>query len=270
MLVAAVFFPFLLIPACAQTRQRDTGPEPELAPLLEAARAATETTLLPGLGYRVVTLSGADVTIHVFAFDADGFDLRTVQQTRQSGDHVADILDRFGGVFVINGGFFEKDADGRLSPSGLLVIDGVEITPEHGRAGSGILHAGANGIAIDYRADAPAADRLASAVQVGPVLVDAGGKVGIRSQGVRDRRSAICLGAGKIIAVVVDGNGLSLLRLAEFLAAAEAAGGVGCDIALNLDGGPSTQAMFRGGGREIAISGGSTVQNAVVLSIHPQ
>ncbi|MCB1486149.1 MAG: phosphodiester glycosidase family protein [Bauldia sp.] len=268
-LVAAIFFPFLLIPACAQPRQRDAGPDPDLAPLLTAAKAAGETTLLPGLAYRVVALPDANVTIHAFVFDADRFNLRTTPQVQETGDNVADLLDRPEDVFIVNGGFFERDDDGRLSPSGLLVVDGAEITPQHERAGSGVLHAGSDGVAIDYRADAPASDRLASAVQVGPVLVDPGGKVGIRSQGVRDRRSAICLRPGKIVAVVVDGDGLSLLRLAEFLAAASADGGLGCDIAINLDGGPSTQALFRSGDRVIGIPGGSTIQNAVVLSIHP-
>ena len=70
--------------------------------------------------------------------------------------------------------------------------------------------------------------------------------------------------------MVVDGDGLSLLRLAELLAAPTRDGGIGCDVAINLDGGPSTQAIWRGAGREILIPGGSTVQNAIVLSRLPQ
>ena len=105
-------------------------------------------------------------------------------------------------------------------------------------------------------------------MQVGPILVDPGGKVGIyTNQGDRRRRSAICLRPGEVVAIVVDGDGLSLFQLANLLAIPIEKGGVGCDAAINLDGGPSTQAIYRGGGRRIAIDGESTVQNALVVSV---
>jgi hypothetical protein len=62
--------------------------------------------------------------------------------------------------------------------------------------------------------------------------------------------------------IAVEG-GLSLFQLATLLAAPE---GVGCDVALNLDGGPSTQALFRAGGRRIAVEGGWPVANALIVS----
>src|SRR5262245_23966030 len=81
-----------------------------------------------------------------------------------------------------------------------------------------------------------------AAVQVGPLVVDPGGKNGIvRNDLDRQRRSAICLlPDGLTVIVLVDG-GLSLHELGEVLASPEVDGGFGCDRALNLDGGPSTQ-----------------------------
>jgi hypothetical protein len=275
LLPKACLFGFLVLVlvaplAVAGTPTPDGKPEPELPRLLASARTGETTELLPGLEYRLMVLPADGLAIHTFAFDLGRFGLRTAQQKDETGDHAADFLRRPEDVFAIDGGFFERDDGGRLSPSGLLVVEGVEVAPEHERAGSGILHVDETGVSIAYRAEAPPAGTLASAVQVGPVLVDPGGQVGIRSPGVRDRRSAICLRPGEIVAIVVDGDGLSLLRLAEFLAAATTDGGVGCDIAINLDGGPSTQAIYRGAGPEIVIPGKSTVQNAVVLSILPQ
>jgi len=242
-------------------------PEPDLSLLLESGKAARAARLIAGLDYRLISVPAFGLKIHAFAFDRRRFNLRTVQQTKETGSRAADFLERPGDIFAIDGGFFEKDDQGRLSPSGLLVVDGAQVAPEHERAGSGVLHVGNGGVAIAYRTKAPPLSAMESAVQVGPILVDPGGKVGIyTSQGDRRRRSAICLRPGDVVAVVVDGDGLSLFQLANLLAIPVEKGGVGCDVAINLDGGPSTQAIYRGG-RTIEIDGESTVQNALVVSV---
>ncbi len=243
-------------------------PEPDLSLLLETSKAARAAPLIAGLDYRLISVPAFGLTIYAFAFDERRFHLRTVQQTEETGNRAADFLKRPEDIFAIDGGFFEKDDQGRLSPSGLLVIDGAEVAPEHDRAGSGVLHVGNGDVAIAYRAKAPPPSAMDSAVQVGPILVDPGGKVGIyTNQGDRRRRSAICLRPGEMVAVVVGGDGLSLFQFANLLAIPVERGGVGCDVAINLDGGPSTQAIYRGGGRIIEIDGESTVQNALVVSV---
>ena len=94
---------------------------------------------------------------------------------------------------------------------------------------------------------------LQSAVQCGPLLVDPGGRMGIRRNDFdRQNRTAICLRPGSIVVVVAEG-GLSLFELAEVLSASQANGGLGCDVALNLDGGPSTQAVFRSEKERMAV-----------------
>jgi uncharacterized protein YigE (DUF2233 family) len=243
-------------------------PEPDLSLLLESGKAARAAPMIAGLDYRLISVPAFGLKIHAFAFDGRRFHLRTVQQTEETGNRAADFLERPEDIFAIDGGFFEKDDQGRLSPSGLLVVDGEEVAPEHERGGSGVLQVGNGGVAIAYRAKAPTPSAMESAVQVGPILVDPGGKVGIYSnQGDRARRSAICLRPGEVVAVVVDGDGLSLFQFANLLAIPFENGGVGCDVAINLDGGPSTQAIYRGGGRTIEIDGESAVQNALVVSV---
>lgn len=255
------------LPALAQDSIPQDKPEPDLALLLEAGRQTRATPLIPGLDYRLVAVPAFGLKVHAFAFDTKQFHLRTAAQDNDTGNRVADFLVNPEDVFAIDGGFFERDDDGRLAASGLLVVDGEEVAPQHERAGSGVLHASADGVSISYRAEAPPAEAVDSAVQVGPVLVDPGGKVGIySSQGDRRRRSAICLRPGELIAIVVDGDGLSLFQLAHVLAIPVDQGGVGCDVAINLDGGPSTQAVYRGGGRTIAIDGEATVHNGLVVS----
>jgi len=46
----------------------------------------------------------------------------------------------------------------------------------------------------------------------------------------------------------------------------EAEGGFGCDVAINLDGGPSTQAALRAGSAQAEIAGEWTVHNALIVS----
>ena len=270
---AALAFLLLAAPAIDVARA-ETGAgekaEPPLELLLDASRATRGTRLLPGLEHRLVSVPAFGLRIHAFVFDEAAFGLRTAAQRSETGEEVAAFLETPEDVFAIDGGFFERDEDGRLSASGLLVVDGEEVAPQHERGGSGVLHTGDGPVAISYRNRLPPADRLDSAVQVGPILVDPGGKVGIYSnQGDRRRRSAICLRPGEIVAIVVDGDGLSLFQLAHVLAIPEAEGGVGCDVAINLDGGPSTQAIYCGGPRDIAIAGESTVHNAVVIYQRP-
>ncbi|MCP4386520.1 MAG: phosphodiester glycosidase family protein [Hyphomicrobiales bacterium] len=242
-------------------------PEPDLAVILEAGRSARAERLSAGLEHRLVAVPPFGLTVHTFVFDDRRFRPRLVVQSAPTGDRIEDFLRNDDDVFAIDGGFFEKDRRGRLSPSGLLVVDGAIVAHIHPRAGSGVLHTGPDGTEISYRDDAPPPHALESAVQVGPILVDPGGRVGIHPiQGDRRRRSAICTRPGKIVAIVVDGDGLNLFQLASLLAIPEKDGGVGCDVAINLDGGPSTQAVFRANGRSLSIPGDSTVHNAVVIS----
>lgn len=182
-LVAALIAMGIAAPSTgAQATEPAEKPEPDLALILESSRAAENSELLPGLDHRTIALPADGLAVHVFAFDTSRFGLRTVQQYDETGSRALDFLAGPGDVFAINGGFFERDDDGRLSPSGLLVVDGVTVVMEHERAGSGVLHVGVGAASISYRADAPAPGALKSAVQVGPILVDPGGKVGIRSQ----------------------------------------------------------------------------------------
>lgn len=244
--------------------------EPEQGLIAAAVTASKPKPAAPGVTYRLARLADYGLAIHVWVFDAARYDLRVAEQKAATGGMIGAFLDRPRDVFAINGGFFERDDDERLTPSGLLVIDGRIVAPEHERAGSGIVYSGAGGVAIAYRAKAPPRSRMDQALQVGPVLVDPGGKVGIyKNSHDRQNRSALCLRTGAIVFVVVDG-GLSLYQLAHLLAARSGDGGLGCDMAINLDGGPSTQAQFRSGPRRIEVPGEWPVENALVISSKPE
>src|SRR5205823_4119845 len=153
------------------------------------------------------------------SFDKSRYRLRVAEQNEPLGARVGDLLGPKD-VFAINGGFFERDKRKVLAPSGLLIVDGKELAPEHERAGSGIVYANTAGVVfIGYRKNFADHSTMRHAVQVGPVLVDPGGKIGVADkQHDRQNRSAICLAADSFVIVAVEG-GLSLFQLASLLAA---------------------------------------------------
>jgi uncharacterized protein YigE (DUF2233 family) len=256
-------------PALAQS-QPQTAPDlkatPDLAGLLAATAAMTMTRPLPGLSFGEAAYPAFGIRILVVDFDQTGFDLRIEEQRTPKGSRSADFLEREDDVFVVNGGFFEKSLDKVLSPSGLLVSEGLVVSAEHRRAGSGILFFDGSRTGIASRKALTARSAIREAVQVGPLLVDPGGVKGIYKDDVeRHNRGAFCLRGDRLTAVVVEG-GMSLFQFADLLALPTERGGFGCEVALNLDGGPSTQAILRAGKERREVAGGAPVQNAIVIS----
>jgi uncharacterized protein YigE (DUF2233 family) len=254
-------------PALAQSDvpKADLESEPDLAGLLAAVKGMTMAKPISGLSAGTADYAKYGIRIHVFDFEQARFTMRVAEQKAATGSPVGDLLDG-DDVFVINGGFFERDSSDRLSPSGLLIIDGKVVAEEHQRAGSGVIYVEADGVAITRRKDFRDRARVRHALQVGPLLVDPGGVKGIYKNDLeRHNRSAICLRGTSFTAFVVEG-GISLFQLADLLSRPRDGGGFGCDIAINLDGGPSTQAVLRAGKVRSEIAGGTTVENAIVVS----
>jgi len=255
-------------PAVAQSDapKADLESEPDLAGLLAAVKGMTMAKPISGLSAGSADYAKYGIRIHVFDFEQARFAMRVAEQKAATGSPVGDLLEGKGDVFVINGGFFERDGRDRLSPSGLLIIDGKVVAEEHQRAGSGVIYVEADGVAITRRKDFRDRSRVRHALQVGPLLVDPGGVKGIYKNDVeRHNRSAICLRGTSFTAFVVEG-GISLFQFADLLSLPNDGGGFGCDIAINLDGGPSTQAVLRAGAVRTEIAGGTTVENAIVVS----
>jgi hypothetical protein len=237
-------------PALAQSDvpTADLESEPDLAGLIAAVKGVAMAKPIPGLAVGTADYAKYGIRIHVFDFEQARFAMRIAEQKVATGSHSTDFLEGTDDVFVINGGFFERDGSDRLSPSGLLIIDGKVVAEEHQRAGSGVIHVEADGVAITRRRDFRDRARVRHALQV-----------------ERHNRSAICLRGTSFTAFVVEG-GISLFQFADLLSRPRDGGGFGCDIAINLDGGPSTQAVLRAGAARREIGGGTPVENAIVVS----
>jgi exopolysaccharide biosynthesis protein len=188
------------------------------------------------------------------------FDLRVAvaPKNRSGGQIATDFITRPNAVLSLNGGFFDidrnADANNILIPSGLLISDSHQVSSAKEKAGSGVIFTTISNIGILHLEQFNIKDAV-NAVQAGPILVEDGGKSGIyKNDFNRQNRTAICLQPRHAIFIIVEG-GVSLFELAQLSSSAQDIGGFGCSVAINLDGGPSTQAVFRSGGKNIAISG---------------
>jgi uncharacterized protein YigE (DUF2233 family) len=248
---------------------RPGSPPPDLDALLAAVRSMKTETPLPGLAIGLVEEAASGVRIHVFDFTQAGYTLRLAEQKAPTGSEAADFMGGPDDLLAINGGFFERDGNKVLSPSGLLIINGATLSPEQDRGGSGILYVDGSGVGIASRKALTDRSAITEAVQVGPLLVDPGGVKGIyKDDEERHNRSAVCLRGASFTVFAVEG-GISLFQFADLLSLPADKGGFGCTVAINLDGGPSTQAVLSAGSARIDIPGGSTVENAVIVSRKP-
>lgn len=100
-------------------------------------------------------------------------------------------------------------------------------------------------------------------VQGLPRLVVAGAVPRLKPQ--RARRTAVCVAGERVVLLVATAR-VETAELARFLAAPPARGGLGCQDALNLDGGSSTQLVARWGGFAARVDGASGVPNALIVT----
>ena len=234
--------------------------------VLEANRRTQWVILSPGFAMRRMSITGTDMTVHVWMIDPKHNEIAVVEQMRPEGSTTAEFRTEHKALLAINGGFFEKDGNGALTPSGLLIVNGDMRHPYRKKAGSGALLVAGDRVSVDWSKSASAGQTWTHALQVGPMVVDPGGKNGIRANNNKPvERSAVCQADDRLIFIVVDG-GMSLFELGEILSERDTNGGFGCERALNLDGGPSTQASFAIGSQRAEVTGDWPVQNAIVVT----
>ena len=152
-----------------------------------------------------------------------------------------------------------------MRPVGLFLEKGQLKNPL-GQALSGTLLITGHRVEISPTHSVGALQPYKFGLQSKPLLVDPGNKLGMRgNDGVRVPRSAICLTDAHHVSIFyAGGGGLSLFELATLLQAPTSAGGFACEVALNLDGGPSTQVSGDASGAAFERLG-QNVANAIVV-----
>lgn len=240
-------------------------------PALQLAAAdAPWQAIADGLEYRRVETTDYNAAVLAWRFDQAKIGFSLVKSQTSQGETAAEMRKRQNGVLAINAGFFNLDLRARLSPVGMIVVGGKVINPFDAEMAknplTGLLF-GKNGKmgaipAKDYAGDTD----FESALQTGPLVVDPGGKNGIRQNNFdRQNRSVICFTGDDRPVVIQVSGGLSLYEVGEFLSAAETDGGFGCERAINLDGGPSSQVSVNVDGFSLEVPGLWKISSALVL-----
>lgn len=257
------------IPLTAAPRM--SNPVPSLMSAVLATRGQVQE-LGPGFSFAKAASKEYGVEIRVWTVDPVRFDIGLAEQKNANGSSTTEFLEDAKAILSLNGGFFDIDESKRLNPAGVLVVNGIIRNASPNRQ-SGAFVRDSEGVRLIWAKDLGRLDRYNFVLQTGPVLVEGPGKLGIRrNDHDRLNRSAICASGGAIMFAVLlgsDRKGLSLYEFAELLAAREADGGLGCDFALNLDGGPSTQFAMNFRGIREQVDGLWKVQNAIVVKKSP-
>ncbi len=235
-----------------------------LPDLMLALQAAPWGDIRPGLIFKDVTLKAYGIRVLAWQFSKADYRLALGVQSAPQGASVRDFRKANGAILAINGGFFEIDTQARLSPSGLLVTSGKQISAYRKEAGSGVVYVSDRGVGISAASGYESVGKLLEAVQSGPLVVERGRNGIYKDDMNRLNRSALCVRKDEMLIIAVFG-GLSLYELGEMLAAKPENGGFGCNMALNLDGGPSTQISFRVGTKAIEAGGLWKINNALLV-----
>jgi hypothetical protein len=142
---------------------------------------------------------------------------------------------------VLNGGYFEPD----FRPSAWLRDKGVDRAPKLATTKGGALAVAGERVFVGPLALLGFEPELA--IQSFPLIVELDGSAGIRTDdGKRAARTVACSANGRLRFVIIAaprGSGPTLFESVSLLRAAPPTG-FGCDVALNLDGGPSSGVWF--------------------------
>ena len=224
-------------------------PEPFPAPMQTATAMPTPLvpdsgweTLRPGLERRTLNLFDDQYqlaeSIFILRVDQSAFRLDIgYHETPQTLD---DWRAETGALVVVNGGYFREE-NGRAIPTGLTIIRGAAIGSSYEGFG-GMLAIGEHGAQVRSLTAQPynPAETLVSALQSFPLLVKPGGALGFPAENEDNqqaRRTVIAQDRdGKIIFLVASRGLFTLHQLSLFLTNSD----LNLDIALNLDGGPSS------------------------------
>ncbi|MCG6858321.1 MAG: phosphodiester glycosidase family protein [Salaquimonas sp.] len=209
--------------------------------------------------------TGAGASLVALRIPPERFVFAIAVQTGDKGERVDAFGEREGALIAINGGFFGEDEESkRLFPVGLLRVGGKDFSPAWNLMG---------GVAVikDGRlslrpSSAGVPEATGNVLQSKPMLIEPGGKWAMNTnQGHLRPRSLLCtLKSGETLILVVKGAGLSLYEAGWLMREASAGGYFGCDAALALDGGGSTQ-LWIAGHEDLSFAGETPVHNALIV-----
>jgi uncharacterized protein YigE (DUF2233 family) len=170
-----------------------------------------------------------------------------------------------GALLVVNGGFYTEE----YLATGLVVREGVASGISYEGFG-GMFAVTEQGPEVRSLVSSPydPAESLLAALQSFPLLLRPGGEVGFPEEdGRRARRTVVAQDrVGRILFLVANRGSFTLHGLSTYLAASD----LELDVALNLDGGPSSGLILAGEGEEPALYLPAFALLPAVIAVHPR
>ncbi|MCB1460554.1 MAG: phosphodiester glycosidase family protein [Nitratireductor sp.] len=260
---ALVALPLAFSPMAALAQESDPAPERTLD-VREALAALPWQVLEDGLELKEA-ISQRGIRLRVFRISVKRFALEIVLQNDALGERVEAFGERSGAVLAVNGGFFgETEKERTLFPVGYLRIGG-EVHSQPWQSAGGYLSLSRDGVSIRPSREGPVSGD-GDEIQSKPLLIEPGGKwaMNTNQQKLRPRTVVCTLGADMILIAAVSGSGMSLYEAGWLMRDAGVGGYFGCDAALAMDGGGSTQ-LWVAGEPSLQVVGETPVNNALVV-----
>lgn len=236
---------------------------PQAVPVINALKQGRWENLEDGLDVlKVITTDGLVVTS--YRISPDQFDFSVALQSGDNGSRAREIGEREGAVIVTNAGFFAVTESGRLYPIGYLRI-GDRVHSKGWPDAGGTVSFKDSGLTLRPSGAGIPQDKF-DVLQSRPMLIEPGGAwaMGSNAGPVKFRTLLCTLFNGDVILATVTRLGLTLFEAGWMLRAIEDQGYFGCDAAIALDGGRSTQ-VWHSGETQYSYPGFTPVHNFLVV-----
>lgn len=217
------------------------SPLPTLSPTLEPPDTSWQV-LQPGFERRMIRLFNDQnqhiESVYIFRLAQDLFRLDVAY--RETPLRVEDWQVETNALMVVNGGFFREEEE-KPVPNGLTIINGQAFGSSYDSFG-GMLAIHDQGAELRWLAQKPydPGETLWAGLQSFPLLVKPGGELGFPAESednVRARRTVIAQDQeGRILFIITPRGYFTLHQLSLYLTGSD----LNLDLALNLDGGPSS------------------------------
>lgn len=195
-----------------------------------------------GLERRKITLQDAALNpleeLLILRIDPDWFSLDAAYDPEGKG--LEEWQSATGAEVVVNGGYFRRENETFL-PAGLMVVGGKAIGSSYGSF-AGMLAIRSTGPELRWLKTKPydPQEPLTAALQSFPILIKPGGQIGFPEESednIQARRTVVAQdSSGKMVFLVSSLGYFTLRQLSVYLFDSD----LGLDIAMNLDGGPSS------------------------------
>ena len=212
---------------------------------------------------RVVTPAGMVFT--AFRISPGEFEFSVVVTENPAGSTAQAVGQSNGALLVTNGGFFAMSGSSSLYPVGYLRIAG-SVRSKAWESDGGFVNFLPEGPTLTPSHSGVPANEF-DVVQSRPMLIEPGGNWAMNENSFETKhRTILCrLKSGDIIVATFTRIGLSLYEAGWLFRSREQGGFFGCDSAVALDGGRSTQ-LWYSQDQDYSQSGLTPVQNFLVIS----